>query len=212
MTEILETPIIPDFGDNRPAQGATRTKGRDGDRTECPVDEPQEQAAPAASGYSGPRKICFIASKGNLDMAYPALIMANAALGEGIETHIFFTFWGFDLVTERTMDDLKFTMVGNTAMHLPQAPGMSMPQVMGLLPGMTGMATKMMKKQMDDLDIPGVREFLDIIVASGGHLWGCKLTFDMNGLARTDLYDGVEDVISAADFIELSEGAQVIFV
>ena len=212
MTEILETPIIPDFGDSRPAQGATRTKGRDGDRTECPVDEPQEQAAPAASGYSGPRKICFIASKGNLDMAYPALIMANAALGEGIETHIFFTFWGFDLVTERTMDDLKFTMVGNTAMHLPQAPGMSMPQVMGLLPGMTGMATKMMKKQMDDLDIPGVREFLDIIVASGGHLWGCKLTFDMNGLARTDLYDGVEDVISAADFIELSEGAQVIFV
>ena len=212
MTEILETPIIPDFGDNRPAQGATRTKGRDGDRTECPVDEPQEQAAPAASGYSGPRKICFIASKGNLDMAYPALIMANAALGEGIETHIFFTFWGFDLVTERTMDDLKFTMVGNTAMHLPQAPGMSMPQVMGLLPGMTGMATKMMKKQMDDLDITGVREFLDIIVASGGHLWGCKLTFDMNGLARTDLYDGVEDVISAADFIELSEGAQVIFV
>ena len=70
------------------------------------------------------RKIALIASKGNLDMAYPALIMANAALGEGIETHIFFTFWGFDLVTERTMDDLKFTMLGNTAMHLPQAPNM----------------------------------------------------------------------------------------
>ena len=158
------------------------------------------------------RKLAIICSKGNLDMAYPGLILANAALGEGIETHLFFTFWGFDMVTESRMDDLKFTMVGNTAMHLPQAPGMSMPQVMGLLPGMTGMATKMMKKQMDDLDIPGVREFLDIIVASGGHLWGCKLTFDMNGLARTDLYDGVEDVISAADFIELSEGAQVIFV
>ncbi len=53
---------------------------------------------------------------------------------------------------------------------------------------------------------------LDIIVASGGHLWGCKLSFDMNGLARTDLYDGVEDIISATDFIELSEGAQIIFV
>ena len=212
MTEILETPIIPDFGDNRPAQGATRTKGRDGDRTECPVDEPQEQAAPAASGYSGPRKICFIASKGNLDMAYPALIMANAALGEGIETHIFFTFWGFDLVTERYMDDLKFTMTGNTAMHMPQAPGMPLPQLMGVLPGMTKFATNMMRKQLDDLEIPGVREMLDIIVASGGHLWGCKLSFDMNGLARTDLYDGVEDIISATDFIELSEGAQIIFV
>ena len=194
--QIPEGFVMPNFGD-RPTEShvaATATEGA---------------GVPA---YAGPRKMAFICSKGNLDMAYPALIMANAALGEGIETHIFFTFWGFDLVTERTMDDLKFTMVGNTAMHLPQAPGMSMPQVMGLLPGMTGMATKMMKKQMDDLDIPGVREFLDIIVASGGHLWGCKLTFDMNGLARTDLYDGVEDVISAADFIELSEGAQVIFV
>ena len=77
---------------------------------------------------------------------------------------------------------------------------------------MTKMATNMMKKQLDDLDIPSVREMLDIIVASGGHLWGCKLTFDMNGLTEADLYDGVEDVISATDFIELSEGAQVIFV
>ena len=59
---------------------------------------------------------------------------------------------------------------------------------------------------------PSVREMLDIIVASGGHLWGCKLTFDMNGLSEDDLYDGVEAIISAADFIELSEGAQVIFI
>ena len=83
---------------------------------------------------------------------------------------------------------------------------------MGVLPGMTKFATNMMRKQLDDLEIPGVREMLDIIVASGGHLWGCKLSFDMNGLARTDLYDGVEDIISATDFIELSEGAQIIFV
>ncbi len=158
------------------------------------------------------RKIAFIASKGNLDMAYPALIMANAALGEGIETHIFFTFWGFDLVTERTMDDLKFTMLGNTAMHLPQAPSMPLWSGMGAIPGMTKVTTNMMKKQLDDLEIPSVREMLDIIVASGGRLWGCKLTFDMNGLTEADLYDGVEDVISATDFIELSEGAQVIFV
>jgi hypothetical protein len=32
------------------------------------------------------RKLAIICSKGNLDMAYPGLILANAALGEGIET------------------------------------------------------------------------------------------------------------------------------
>nr|NLI50710.1 hypothetical protein [Propionibacterium sp.] len=202
MTDILDNPIIPDFGD-KPAPKADAA---------APVPGPAAAPAPAPVAAAGPRKIVFIASKGNLDMAYPALIMANAALGEGVETHIFFTFWGFDLITERTMDDLKFTMLGNTAMHLPMAPKVPIPQLLGALPGVTFATTKFMRKQLDDLEIPSVREMLDIIVASGGHLWGCKLSFDMNGLAEDDLYDGVEGVISASDFIELSEGAQVIFV
>ncbi|MCG6566520.1 DsrE/DsrF/DrsH-like family protein [Tessaracoccus sp. ZS01] len=209
MTEILDHPIIPDFGP------ATARPPSSNDSTEGKARlKPSDFAAPAVGTEPAgqPRKMCFIASKGNLDMAYPALIMANAALGEGIETHIFFTFWGFDLVTERTMDNLKFTMLGNTAMHLPMAPSMPVWSGMGAIPGMTRMATKMMTKQLDDLEIPGVREFLDIIVAAGGHLWGCKLSFDMNGLAMSDLYEGVEDVISASDFVELSAGGQIIFV
>ena len=56
-------------------------------------------------------------------MAYPGLILANAALGEGVETHLFFTFWGFDMITKTTMGDLKFTMLGNTATHMPQGLG-----------------------------------------------------------------------------------------
>ena len=201
MTEILDTPIIPDFGDAKKADAGA----------EAPRSAAAPSAAPGAAA-SGPLKMVFIASKGNLDMAYPALIMANAALGEGVETHIFFTFWGFDLVTERTMDNVKFTMLGNTAMHLPMAPNLPVWAGMGAIPGMTKVATKMMKKQLDDLEIPSVREMLDIIVASGGHLWGCKLSFDMNGLGEDDLYVGVEAIIRAADVIELSEGAQIIFV
>ena len=65
------------------------------------------------------RKLAIICSKGNLDMAYPGLVLANAALGEGVETHLFFTFWGFDMITKSRMGELKFTMLGNTATHLP---------------------------------------------------------------------------------------------
>ncbi|MCC2593632.1 DsrE/DsrF/DrsH-like family protein [Tessaracoccus sp. OS52] len=158
------------------------------------------------------RKLVIICSKGNLDMAYPGLVLANAALGEGIETHMFFTFWGFDMVTESRMDDLKFTMLGNTAMHLPQAPRLPIPSFAGMIPGMTGMATRMMRGQLEDLEIPTVREMLDIISASGGHLWGCRMSYDMFGLDMADLYEGVEDVISATDFMEISEGGQIIFV
>ena len=65
------------------------------------------------------RKLAIICSKGTLDMAYPGLILANAALGEGIETHLFFTFWGFEMINKKTMNDLKFTVLGNPATHMP---------------------------------------------------------------------------------------------
>ena len=150
------------------------------------------------------RKLAIICSKGSLDMAYPGLILANAALGEGVETHLFFTFWGFDIINKETMADLKFTPLGNTATHMPQG--------LGGLPGITHMATSKLKKSIADLDVPEVPEFLEQIVASGGHLWACRMSADMNHLTEDDLYEGVEAIISASDFIELTEGAQLLFI
>ena len=157
------------------------------------------------------RKLVIICSKGNLDMAYPGLVLANAALGEGIETHLFFTFWGLDMVTKSRMTNLQFTPVGNTAMHLPIGDS-RMPQFLTPLPGMVGMSTKMMKKQIADLGVPEVPEFLDQIVAAGGHLWACRMSFDMMKLKEDDLYDGVEAVINATDFMEKSAGGQLLFI
>jgi peroxiredoxin family protein len=150
------------------------------------------------------RKMCFVCSKGTLDMAYPALIMANGALNEGVETHIFFTFWGMDMITKKTMDHLKFTILGNPATHMPQG--------LGGLPGMTGVATKMMKKQIAGLDVPEVPEFLEMLVDMGAHLWACKMSVDMMDLDEDELFDGVEAVINVSEFIELSDGAQIVFV
>lgn len=150
------------------------------------------------------RKLAIICSKGNLDMAYPGLILANAALGEGVETHLFFTFWGFDMITKSRMHDLKFTPVGNTATHMPQG--------LTPMPGITALATRQLKKSIADLDVPEVPDFLDQIVAAGGHLWACRLSADMNRLTETDLYEEVEGIISASDFIELTEGAQLLFI
>ena len=160
----------------------------------------------------GDRKLAIICSKGNLDMAYPGLILANAALGEGVETHLFFTFWGFDMINKKTMEDLKFSYIGNTAMHPPGSFGVSMPQGLAGLPGVTAMTTKMLKKQIADLDIPEVPDFLEQIYESGGHLWACRLSADMMKVHEEDLYEGVEGIISASDFIEMTDGAQLLFI
>lgn len=150
------------------------------------------------------RKLAIICSKGNLDMAYPGLVLATAALGEGVETHLFFTFWGFDIITTSRMRDLKFTPLGNTATHLPQG--------LGGLPGMTALATRQMRRQIRGVGVPEVPEFLEQIVASGGHLWACRMSAEMMQLTEADLHPDVAGIINAADFIEKTEGAQLLFI
>jgi peroxiredoxin family protein len=137
--------------------------------------------------------------------------LANAALGEGIETHIFFTFWGFDMIMKSRMNDLQFSPAGNAAMHLPIG-DMHLPQSMAPLPGMTAMATKMLKKQIADIGVPTVPEMLEQIVGAGGHLWACRMSADMNKVDETDLIDDLEGIINASDFIEITNNAQVIFI
>jgi len=150
------------------------------------------------------RTLAIICSKGSLDMAYPGLILGNAALGEGVDVHLFFTFWGFDMITKGRMEHLKFSPVGNTAAHMPAA--------LAPLPGMTSMATHMMNKSLEELDIPPVPEFLELLQASGARLWACRLSADMNHVDESDLFDGVEGIINASDFIEMTEGAQLLFI
>jgi peroxiredoxin family protein len=102
------------------------------------------------------------------------------------------------------MGNLKATPVGNTAMHMPQA--------IGPIPGMTAMATRMMKKEISKLGFPEVPEFLQTLVDSGAHLWACKMSTDMMKLDTDELFDGVEGIIGATEFMEMSEGAQIIFI
>jgi peroxiredoxin family protein len=77
---------------------------------------------------------------------------------------------------------------------------------------MTAMATHQMKKQIHDVGVPEVPEFMEQIVASGGHLWACRMSADMMHLTENDLYEDVEGIISAGDFIDKTEGAQLLFI
>jgi peroxiredoxin family protein len=148
--------------------------------------------------------IAIICSKGTLDMAYPGLILANAARMSGIDATLFFTFWGLDMVTKKTIDHLHVSTVGNPSMHIPT--------MIGGLPGMENLATTMMQKEMGKLDIPSVKEMIEILSDSGAHLYACRMAMDMFKRTKDDLVPQVEDVISAMDFFDRANGAQVLFI
>lgn len=149
-------------------------------------------------------RLAIIVSKGSLDMAYPGLILANAARMSGIEACLFFTFWGLDAITDKKIDHLHVATVGN--------PSMPIPTMLGGLPGMESLASTMMKKEMDKLDIPGVREMLEILDAAGAEIYACQMAMDMFHLEMGDLVPQVDAVITAMDFFDKAAGAQILFI
>jgi peroxiredoxin family protein len=148
-------------------------------------------------------KVSIIVSKGSLEGIYPALIMANGARAEGMEANLFFTFFGLDAIHQKRIDHIKIATVGNPAMHIPT--------LIGGLPGMSGIATHMMCKKMDELDIPPIHEFIEMISDTGCGMYACKASVDMFGMTKDDLVEQVQDIITVGDFYDLAAGGQIIF-
>lgn len=154
-------------------------------------------------------KVSIIVSKGSLDGVYPGLIMGNGALMEGIDVMLFFTFFGLDAILDKRMDNIGVATVGNAAMRMPG--GLKMPTWLGAIPGMSSFASFMMKREMENLDIPPVREFIEMISDAGGEIYACKAAMDMFHMGEKDLCPQVNKILSVGEFYEKSAGAQIIF-
>ncbi len=151
------------------------------------------------------KRLMIVVSKGTLDMAYPPLILAQIGAAMGMEVGLFFTFWGFDIIRKDRVDNLKVTPVGN--------PSMGMPNILAILPGMTAMATSMVKKKIKELNMPTIREMIKECKDLGVKFYACSTTMEMFGLRREDLIEEVDDVVGATTFMNMAmEDAIVMFV
>ncbi|PZX60736.1 DsrE/DsrF/DrsH-like family protein [Hydrotalea sandarakina] len=144
------------------------------------------------------RKMMIILSKASLENVYAAFVLANGARMEGIEAEIFFTFFGLEAVHKGKLEHLHTATVGNPALNIPT--------LLGGLPGVEALATSMMKKEMERIDMPDVLEFLDILKASGVKLWACKLAMDMFHYKKEDIYDDLDGIITVGDFYKQGSG------
>ena len=148
------------------------------------------------------RRMAIIASKGTLDMAYPPLILATTAAAMDIECSIFFTFYGLDIINKNKNKNLQVPSLANPAMPIP------VPNIIGALPGMTAMATRMMKSWMAKVNVPSITDLLNIAVETGVKMIGCQMTMDVMGTKKEDLIDGIE-VAGAAAFLEYAAEADI---
>ncbi|HOY04478.1 MAG TPA: DsrE/DsrF/DrsH-like family protein [Saprospiraceae bacterium] len=152
------------------------------------------------------KKMMIILSKATLENVYASFVLANGARMEGIEAEMFFTFFGLEAIHKQKLEHLHIATVGNPAMH--------MPTMLGGLPGVEALATRMMKKEMERLDMPEVEEFLDILKASGVKLWACKLAMDMFHYKPENMYEDLDGVLTVGDFYNRAagEGTHMLFI
>lgn len=148
-------------------------------------------------------KVSVIISKGSLDGIYPGLIMANGARAEGIEANLFFTFFGLDAIHKSRQGRVKIATVGN--------PGLHVATMLGGLPGVSTAMTKYMNRKMEQLDIPSVPEFVEMISDTGAGLYACLASVDLFGLKKDDFVPYVDDIITVGEFYDMAAGGQIIF-
>ncbi len=150
-------------------------------------------------------KLVIVCSKGSLDMAYPPLMLATSGAALGMEVDLYFTFWGINMIRKKTVENMKISPVGN--------PALPMPNILGMIPGMTRLATRMMSKKMDQMKMPSIKEMIHTAHEAGVRFHACSPSMEMMKLTKDDLIPEVDDIIGATTYLDLaSENAITLFI
>jgi peroxiredoxin family protein len=137
-------------------------------------------------------KAGFICVKDTIDGAYPSLVLGINAVRQGMESKIFYSFMGLNLVMEGGFDRAKFFPPG----------------VMGAIPGMSSFATGMMKRKIEKANIPSLADLQEMAQIEGVELIACKMTVDMMEINEDKLIEGVI-VWTAEEFLAYSKECKI---
>ena len=168
----------------------------------------QEELERAFKKDQAKKRAAIIASKGTLDMAYPPLILATTAAASGMETSVFFTFYGLNIIHKDFERKLKVSPIGNPAMPMP----VPVPNLVTALPGMGPAATAMMKSMFKQHNVATIRELLDAAREADVRLIACQMTMEVFGYGDGDFVDGVEFGGAAAFLSEARKSHVTLFV
>ena len=179
-------------------------------QTEGPVLKSVEDTEPGAEAAPEPKKLALVASKGGLDEVYPVLIMASTAAALGWDTRVFCTFYGLDMLNPKRNKKLKVSAVGNAASPPPlsKGPQFRVPTILGILPGMNSVATKMMKSWMKKSNIPDFDTMMAICLESGVKFYACATTMGVMNVTKDDVIPEAS-CLGATAFLDFASEADV---
>ncbi|MBL7175478.1 MAG: DsrE/DsrF/DrsH-like family protein [Desulfobacteraceae bacterium] len=137
-------------------------------------------------------KAAFICSRDTLDGVYPSLLLGINSRRLGMEAKIFFTFMGLNVIRKGSLDKVKFYPPG----------------VMGAIPGMSQMATRMMKKKIENAQVPDLEDMREMAQLEGVQFIACLMTVDMMELKEDDFIEGVV-IWTAEEFLKYAKDCTI---
>lgn len=151
-------------------------------------------------------KMVLIAASGDLDKAWPVLILATTGAAYGMEVTVFFTFWGLGILKKPEAgivgDDWRQKMLSVFKKGSPQGLQLSTMNFGGL-------GAKMMRDLADKNKVASVQELLELAQQMGVKLWPCQMTMDLMGLEPEDMIDGLDKPAGAGSAISLMKQAKI---
>lgn len=167
----------------------------------------QMDVQPQAAAAIDPNTMSIIVTKGTLDWAYPPFILASTAAAMGVQTTMFFTFYGLGLLLKDL--DLKMSTLGNPAMKMPMMGGhMGMPNIVSALPGIDAAASKMMKNMMNKKGVASIEDLRELSIEAEVRMIACQMTMDLFEYTLDDMIEGPE-LGGAATYIEVATQSHI---
>jgi peroxiredoxin family protein len=179
---------------------------------EDPSREPDIDVALQLSEAATPTeddKLVIFAWSGDLDRMWPTLILSSTAAAMGMQTTVFFTFWGlFPLVKndvritgENWMQKMMSAMNRGGTDHLKLSKM-----------NFAGAGKSMMMKLARDHKVASPTELMEMAQEMGVRLIPCQMTMDLLGLTREDLIDGLAEPAGATTALLEAKGATTLFI
>lgn len=151
-------------------------------------------------------KMVIIAASGDLDKAWPVLILATTGAAYGMDVTIFFTFWGLGILKDPeagiTGDDWRQRLM--SAFEKGSPSGLTLSKM-----NFGGLGSKFMKDLADEKNVASVQELLTLAQDMGVNLWPCGMTMDLMGIGESDMIDGLSAPVGAGAAISLMKDASI---
>lgn len=154
-------------------------------------------------------RAALVVFSGDLDRVLAAFVIATGAAASGLETSIFFTFWGLSALKRKGAKvagkGLKQRMF--SLMTPAGSEGLGTSQL-----NFFGMGAMMLRSMMKEQGIASLEELMGMARELGVKMTACTMSMDAMGIAKEELVDGLEYGGVAAFMADASRARVSLFI